>query len=62
MHPMLSKSHNKDVVGDGVKCLEEVKADNTHCSPPPTQPVMASQKATRLVKLDFSLVNPSDYS
>ena len=52
IYPMLSKLHNKDVVGDNVKVY------NVNCSPPSTQPVMASLKASRLVKHDFPLVNP----
>jgi len=31
---LLLGAQNKDVVGDGAKCLGEVKVDNIHCSPP----------------------------
>ena len=49
--PML---HYKDIVGDSVKSLGELKVHNITS----TRPAMTSQKATRSVKHAFPLVNP----
>ena len=43
-------------MGDSVESLAEVKVDNIHGSPL-IKTVTSSEKAIRLVKLDFSLMN-----
>jgi len=67
INPTLPKLTYEDVMGDSVKSLAKVKVRYIHCSPltypachvPGTMyPVMTSQRATRLVKHDFPLVNP----
>jgi len=53
---MLPKIHDKDVVGDSVKSLVAWYTTST-ALPSSTQPMMALEKATRLVQHDFPLVN-----
>ena len=55
--PTVPELTYEGVMGVSVTNLAEVKVHNFHCFPSPTQPVMTSQKTTRLVKHDFPSVN-----
>ena len=45
-------------MGNSAKSLTKVKISNSHGSPLIQQPVISSQKATRLVKHDLLFINP----